>query len=77
MRPPLRALTQERAVRAAEIAANHFLRGADALYVQLADETGATLITWDHEMLARAADVVPTMTPSDWLPAHAPPGPRR
>ena len=63
-------LTSERARQAAEIASNHFLRGADSIYVQTAQETGGTPVTWDGEMLKRAPAVVPTMTPSDWLTAN-------
>jgi predicted nucleic acid-binding protein len=55
------------ATRAAEIAMTHRLRGADAVYVAVAEAFNATLITWDTEMLERAAAVVPTVTPSDWL----------
>ena len=38
---------------AAQMAASHRLRGADAVYAAVADEFGATLITWDREMLQR------------------------
>lgn len=63
-------LTVERAKLAAQIAAGCAIRGADAVYVAVAQEFGASLITWDNEMLARAPAVVPTMTPSDWLAAN-------
>ena len=62
-------LTEARADRAAELASAYFLRGADAAYVQVAEETGSTLVTWDSEMLTRAASVVLTITPTDWLAA--------
>jgi len=52
---------------AAAIAAQHFLRGADAVYAALARQLGTPLVTWDNELLERAATVVPTFTPADWL----------
>ncbi len=54
--------------RAAQMAAQHRLRGADAVYVATAEAQDATLITWDAEMLDRA--VVATLTPSEWLEAR-------
>lgn len=62
--------TVQRAREAADIAANHFLRGADSLYVQVAKEYSATLMTWDSEMLQRAPAIVSTMTPTEWLAAN-------
>ncbi len=59
-----------RALQAAQIAATYRLRGADAVYVAVAQEFGTTLITWDAEMLTRGAQAVPVMTPSDWLAAN-------
>ena len=59
------------ATRAAEIAMTRRLRGADSVYVAVAEAFGATLITWDAEMLERAPAVVPTLTPADW-PAQQP-----
>ncbi len=70
---PRRQLTQltiSRARRAAEIAADHRLRGADSVYVATAEEFGAVLVTWDDEMLKRGVAVVTTMTPDDWLKAQ-------
>jgi len=55
------------AKQAADIAITHRLRGADSVYVAVAHALGAELITWDAEMLERAAAVVPTMTPAEWL----------
>ena len=63
----LESLTESRARRAAEVAARLRLRGADAVYVALAEEFNATLITWDNEMLQRGAAVAPTLTPSAWI----------
>ncbi len=53
--------------RAAQIAIEHRLRGADAVYAAVAQLFDATLITWDNEMLERGAKVVHVMTPTQWL----------
>lgn len=63
-------LTEGRALLAAAVAVTQRLRGADAVYVAVAQEYGTTLITWDVELLTRGALSVPTMTPSDWLAAN-------
>lgn len=63
-------LTEQRAEQAARIAISCRLRGADAVYVAVAQEFGTTLITWDAEMLTRGARAVPVLTPSDWLAAN-------
>lgn len=54
----------------AQVAVSCRLRGADAVYVAVAQEFRATMITWDNEVLLRDAAVVPTMTPTDWLAAN-------
>ena len=64
------SLTERRAVQASEITIRYRLRGADAVYVAVAQEFGTTLITWDAEMLTRGAQAVAVMTPSDWLAAN-------
>ena len=46
------------------------LRGADAVYVAVAQEYGTMLITWDQELLERGVLAVPTMTPTEWLVSH-------
>jgi predicted nucleic acid-binding protein len=56
--------------RAAQIAVEYRLRGADAAYVAVADEFGATLISWDQEMLKRCPAAVATMTPESWCGAR-------
>jgi len=61
------ALSIPLAERAAQIAAVQRLRGADSVYVAVAEEFAATLVTWDGEMLQRGAAVVTTITPDDWL----------
>lgn len=63
-------LTDLRSRHTGRIAIDCRLRGADAVYVQVAVEFGTTLITWDNEMLARAPSVVPTLTPADWFAAN-------
>lgn len=60
-------VTESEGETAAAIAAQYFLRGADAVYVALARQLGTPLVTWDKELLERAAAVVPTLTPADWL----------
>ena len=56
-------LTESQGEAAAAIAARQFLRGADAVYAALARQLGTALVTWDNELLERAAAVVPTLTP--------------
>lgn len=63
-------LGEQRAQQAAHIGATYRLRGADAIYIALAVEFGATVITWDAEMLTRGAGVVSVLTPGDWLITH-------
>ena len=52
---------------AARIAITSSLRGADAVYVALARQESALLITLDDEMLKRSAPAILAMTPGDWL----------
>ena len=62
--------------RAAGLAAQHGLRGADAVYGAVALQAGATLITLDNEQLSRLPSAVPTSTPAAalaLLSAAAPP----
>jgi predicted nucleic acid-binding protein len=49
---------------AARHAADLLLRGADAIYVALAEQLGIPLITWDQEQLTRAASQIAVQTPS-------------
>lgn len=51
--------------QAAHLAATLHLRGADAIYVALAARLGLPLVTWDTELLDRAAKVIAVRTPSD------------
>lgn len=60
--------------QAVHAATNYRLRGADSVYVAVADSCDATLITWDAEMLERGSGAVKTVTPSHWLEALGIPG---
>jgi predicted nucleic acid-binding protein len=60
-------LTEESAADAERVAATLFLRGADAIYVAVARLSDAVLLTYDAEVIARAAKTVCVMTPDDWL----------
>ncbi len=51
------------AERAAHLAAEHGLRGCDAVYVALAEQLNEHLVTLDAEQLARAAAIVTTERP--------------
>jgi predicted nucleic acid-binding protein len=53
-----------------QVATHHRLRGADSVYVAVAEAANATLITWDDEMLERGAGVVTTLTPLQWIAEH-------
>lgn len=53
--------------RASEIAIAHRIRGADSVYVAVAESASADLITWDDEMLQRGRNLVSTMTPVEWI----------
>jgi predicted nucleic acid-binding protein len=56
-------LDQERARRAAEIAAKAGLRGADAVYVALAEEMQEPLLTVDRQQAERSAGIVEVRSP--------------
>jgi len=64
-------LTEQRAEAATQSALTTRLRGADSIYMQVAQEFGTTLITWDREMLTRGLSAVSIMTPTEWLAANA------
>jgi predicted nucleic acid-binding protein len=61
------ALDKGIAAHAAEIAIENRLRGADAVYVAVADDFDSALISWDEEMLKRSAETVLAMSPERWL----------
>jgi predicted nucleic acid-binding protein len=53
--------------QALALAAQHGLRGADAVYAAVAAQAGCTLITLDNEQLTRLVNVVETHTPTELL----------
>ena len=53
--------------RAAALAARCKLRGADAVYVALAEALDEPLITLDQEILDRSTGVIRTVTPTGWV----------
>ena len=56
-------ITKAMAERAAEIAAEHQIRGCDAVYVALADQSSDTLVTLDRQQLERGAALVTARIP--------------
>ena len=50
-------------MRAAEIATHLKLRGADAVYVAVAERLKLPLVTWDGEQRSRASVLVSTSVP--------------
>ena len=56
-------VTPPLASRAAAIAASQRIRGCDAIYVALAEQMGARLVTLDAQQLERAAAIVETRRP--------------
>jgi predicted nucleic acid-binding protein len=61
------ALNDALADRAVSLAARCRLRGADAVYVALAEALDQPLITLDQEILDRSSGVIGTSTPSLWV----------
>jgi predicted nucleic acid-binding protein len=57
------------AQRAAELAADYRLRGADAVFLAVAQQTGTALVTLDAELRTRAASRITTYTPEEALVA--------
>ena len=60
-------LDQTLALRAAEIAIENRLRGADAVYAAVAEDFDAALVSWDEEMLERCPESVLAMSPEKWM----------
>ena len=60
-------LTAELAETAAQLAAHHALRGADAVYAAVALSAQCMLISLDAEHLTRLRSVVRTLTPAAML----------
>jgi predicted nucleic acid-binding protein len=61
------ALTPSLARQAAELAASHRLRGADAVYVAIARRYGTTLVSRDDEQRSRGSAIVTCQTPEQAL----------
>lgn len=59
----LEALSDELLFEAAELGLERRLRAADALYAATAARLGASLLSWDSELIARAG----ALSPRDWL----------
>jgi len=62
-------LTSAVARQAADLAATHRLRGADAVYVAVARRYGTTIVSRDEEQRRRSAAVVTCRTPEQALNA--------
>lgn len=64
--PELRVVALDRRMgeRAADLAADLGLRGADATYVAVARHLELPLVTWDREQRDRAGGTITTVTPS-------------
>ena len=59
--------------QALELAAQHGLRGADAVYAVVAQRAACTLISLDNEHLTRLPDIVRVQTPEEALAELSPP----
>lgn len=56
-------LSEDRSRRAAEIAGSTGVRGADAVYLELAAHRGDVLVTWDRQQLERGGAVARVQMP--------------
>jgi predicted nucleic acid-binding protein len=61
------SLDETLAQQAADVAAQHRLRGSDAVYAAVALRFGSTLVTLDREQRERVADVVTSRLPAETL----------
>jgi len=61
------SLDDSLAVAAAELAAHHRLRGADAVYAAVAKQYQTTLVTNDRQQLERLSGVLPVKQPAQAL----------
>jgi predicted nucleic acid-binding protein len=61
----LHQIGRNTSILAAQLAADRWLRGADALYAAVAVQRRLPLITWDRELHDRAAAVVRTFYPNE------------
>lgn len=64
--PRLRVISIDSVVGqlAAQLAADLRLRGADAIYVAVAHQYQASLVSWDREQIQRSASMVTAFAPS-------------
>jgi predicted nucleic acid-binding protein len=63
----LMPLDEALARQAADVAAQHRLRGSDAVYAAVALRFGSTLVSLDREQRERVADVIPARRPAEAL----------
>jgi predicted nucleic acid-binding protein len=56
-------IDEKAAEDAADLAAKSAVRGMDALVIQVADEFGTELVSFDHEMMAKAAMFIEKVAP--------------
>ena len=66
-------LSRALALAAADLAADHRLRGADSVYATVAQRYSTTLISLDGEHLRRLTGIVPVLTPTEALATLWPP----
>ena len=64
------SLTTSLAEMAVTVARQYKLRGADSVYVAVAEKFEALFITWDSEVVRRVNRLEQTMTPDTWLVAN-------
>ena len=69
----VRVLDEVCALHALTLAAQHGLRGADAVYAAVAREAGSTLVTLDNEHLTQLVNLLTVCTPAVALAALTPP----
>jgi len=60
-------LDEDLAQEAAQLAAEHRLRGADGVYAAVARRYGAVLVTLDRQQLERLPPDLPVLTPAEAL----------
>ncbi len=60
-------LDQQLALQASEVAAQHWLRGSDAVYVAVALRFVSPLVTLDREQYERGSDALQTLYPAQAL----------
>lgn len=68
----VRALDEVCTIQALNLAAQHGLRGADAVYATVANDAGSTLVTLDKEHLTRLVNLLTVCTPTVALAALTP-----